>query len=83
MPHKLAVAESRCKRVENDGWFARGNHSGREAADGEDFEEFGDVVAICLVFGRFQGFENFRRILLFETRLSNKTLGPVSNSQSK
>ena len=43
------MAESRCESVEDDSRLVGGSHGGREGADGEDFEKFGDVVAVCLV----------------------------------
>ena len=64
------MAESRCEGVEDDGRLVGGGHGGREGADGEDFEKFGDVVAVCLVPVRFQGFEYRGSGLFFETGLS-------------
>ena len=51
MPHQLAVAEAGRQGVEHDARLAGGRHGGGEGADGEDLEELGDVVAVCLVGG--------------------------------
>ena len=70
MPHELAMAKSRCECIENDGGLTRGCHGRCKAADCEDLEELGDVVAIWLVLAGREGGDYRGGVLFVEIGLS-------------